>query len=59
LSQNIDEDNTEFAADAAPRRLSKRSRTDEGLKDALPAPEDAYDFKINSVSWSFQSEHTQ
>lgn len=32
-----------------PVRPPKRSKTDEVLRDALPAPEEAYDFKINSV----------
>ncbi|CAO3689949.1 unnamed protein product [Umbelopsis ramanniana] len=40
-------DNTELTPDTLPPRLSKRSKTDEDLDQALPAPQAAYDFKIN------------
>ncbi|KAI8584748.1 hypothetical protein K450DRAFT_217828 [Umbelopsis ramanniana AG] len=42
-----DEDNTELTPDTLPPRVSKRSKTDEDLDQALPAPQAAYDFKIN------------
>jgi hypothetical protein len=44
-----DEDNTEQSVDSLPVRASKRTKTDEDLEQALPAPQEAYDFKINPV----------
>jgi hypothetical protein len=49
----VDEDNTELTPDTLPPRLSKRSKTDEDLDQALPAPQAAYDFKINPVGDRF------
>ncbi|KAG2172205.1 hypothetical protein INT43_004746 [Umbelopsis isabellina] len=42
-----DEDNNELANEPVPPRLTKRTKTDDDLDHALPAPQEAYDFKIN------------